>query len=270
MRKYVVWILCALLILSTVSALYGINYDAYSGQAGRERRATFDPYSRERYFGEGHVSTFGGFGSKGPVTGTIVGTGSKSAYSGVFNLDTNEFWSGDRRPSKTAKYDPNMRGFARMDVPVTLTPPGYADMVKNYPTGYTTLHIPQGTARVLSLSNVFKSAFKDRAQSAVYLQLRGIPPTAYDFRYKAWLYDEDADYWQSMGTIPFRGGIQSTASLDWEINRPVWMYDYVYVTKEPFPDEDPRPSDDVILMGEIDTPRSATYTQGYLAEVTVR
>ena len=57
--KYVAWIMCTLLLLSTVSALYGISYDTYSGQAARLRRADFDPYSRERYYGEGQVQTFG-------------------------------------------------------------------------------------------------------------------------------------------------------------------------------------------------------------------
>ncbi|MBW3019523.1 hypothetical protein KY329_05060 [Candidatus Woesearchaeota archaeon] len=270
MRKYLAWFLCMLLLASTVSALYGISYDSYGGQAARERRAFWDPYSRENYFPIDYVNTFGGFGSKGPVTGTVANTGSKSAYSGLFNLDTSEFWRQGRNPSRISNWDPNVRGFARLDTPVELHPPGYDTTQIVYPSGDTVYHEAEGTARILSLSNVVNSAFYDRPQGAVYMKIRGLPVVGEDFRYHAWLYDSELDFWQSMGTLDVRGQISSTASHEWSIFRPIWMYDWIFVTREPFPDENPGPSEEVVLEGAIDKPRSALFTQGYLPGVTIR
>lgn len=247
--------MCCLLVLTTVSALYGISYDTYSGQAARERRSTFDPYSRERYFGEGHVQTFGGFGSKGPVTGTLVGTGKKSAYSGTFNLDTDEFWRRSRSPGRISNWDPRVRGFSRMDVAVPLYP--YSFVERDYPTGAATgiNHLSKGTARVLSLSNSFNSAFYTREQGNVHMKLRELPPVSKEELFEAWLVDDDSEYFLSMGL--FNTGISGTASVDFSINRPLIGYDRIVVTKEVFPDRDPRPSNNVVLVGEIETPRSA-------------
>ena len=270
MRKYLAWILCFILAASTVSALYGISYDSYGGQAARERRAIWDPYSRDNYFSDTYVNPFGGYGSKGPVTGRVVGTGQKSAYSGSFNLDTSEFWRRARNPQVTSNYDPNMRGFARIDVAVKLYPPGFDVTTRIYPDVNGMYQFPEGTARVLSLSNVVNSAFYNRPQGSVLMAFRGMPVVGDDHRFQAWLYDADNDFWQSLGLLDVRGQISGTASHTWEIFRPIWMYDWVYVTREPFPDTDPRPSEEVILEGEIEKPRSALYTQGFLAGVTIR
>jgi len=258
--------MCSLLVLTTVSALYGISYDTYSGQAARERRSTFDPYSRERYFGEGHVQTFGGFGSKGPVTGTLVGTGAKSAYSGTFNLDTNEFWRRARSPGRISNWDPQMRGFSRIDVAVPLYP--YTFVERDYPTGELggTNHLTKGTARVLSLSNSQKSAFYSREQGSVHMKIRELVPASSEELFEAWLVDDESEYFLSMGL--FNTGIAGTASLDFSIHRPLIGYDRVVITKEPFPDRDPRPSNNVVLVGAIATQRSAGPSTPQ--EVTIR
>jgi hypothetical protein len=259
-----------LLIASSVSAIYGISYDSYGGQASAQRRAVWDPFSRENYFPQNYVPPLGGFGMKGPVTGTLVNTGAKSAYGGAFNLDTAEFWRRGRSPSRISNWDPNIRGFARIDVPVKLHPPGYEITTRVYPSTDTIYHQAEGTARVLSLSNVINSAFHDRPQGTVYMKIRGLPVVGENHRYRAWLYDTETNFWQSMGAMDVRGQISSTLSHDWEIWRPIWMYDWIYVTREPFPDTDPRPSEEVVLEGEIEKPRSALYTQGYLAGVMIR
>lgn len=265
MRKYIAWFLCALLLVSTVSALYGISYDTYSGQAARERRAYFDPFSRERYFGEAATQPpFGGFGMKGPVTGTLVGTGRKSAYSGTFNLDTDEFWRRSR--TRSSYYDPQMRGFSILDVPVPLYP--YAFLQREYPTSdwedYT--HLSKATARVLSLSNPYNSAFRKRPASEVHMKIRELAPLGTDAMYEAWLVDEESEYFQSMGL--FKLGIEGTGSLSWSITRPLVAFDKIVVTVEPFPDWDPRPSGEYALVGNIPKGRIALPQQG--PGVTIR
>lgn len=266
MKRIFVWFALLLLVFTSVSALYGISYDTYSGQAARERRAYYDPYSRERYFGENHVQTFGGFGSKGPVTGTLTNTGAKSAYSGTFNLDTDEFWHSFRGPSRVGANDPGMRGFDRMDKVVRLYP--YTFVQRDYPVGDPSSinHLSKATARVQSLSNSFYSAYKDRPQGIVMMKIRELPPLSSEELYEAWIVDEDSGYPLSMGL--FKTGIQGTASFDFEIRRPLMGFDTLVVTREPFPDYDPRPSNDIILVGFIEPPREQGYD--YVPEVTIR
>lgn len=264
MRKYVVWVICAILVMSSVSALYGISYDTYSGQAARERRAVFDPYSRDRYFGEGYIQPLGGFGMKGPVTGTLTNTGAKSAYSGMFNLDTAEFWRRSR--ARSSYFDPSMRGFSRLDVPVYMYP--FSFLEREYPEANMVdrNHLSKATARVLSLSNNYNSAFRKRPVSEIYMKIRELAPLNRDKLYEAWLIDDESEYFLSLGL--FNVGIAGTGSHDFSISRPIVGFDRVAITVEPFPDYDPRPSGEYALVGRI--PHSRTDEPMQPPEVTIR
>ena len=131
-------LLLALVLVSSFSvvALYESNYGGYSGAASRARRA-YDPFSRDQYFGESYRKPFGGFGMKGPISGRMVGTGQKSAYSGVFNLDTNDFSRQGRNPKRISNWDARFRGNNRLDV-VALWTSVDGVLEKQFPSGRAT------------------------------------------------------------------------------------------------------------------------------------
>lgn len=73
----------------------------------------------------------------------------------------------------------------------------------------------------------------------------------YDEIYEAWLVDLDTGYQLSLGlfTVDQDGGARFSFASDNYVN----PYDMVVITKEPYPDDDPRPSGDVVLLGYFDT-----------------
>jgi len=75
--------------------------------------------------------------------------------------------------------------------------------------------------------------------------------STYDEIYEAWLVDQDTGYQLSLGLfiVDQDGYTKFSFGSDNYAN----PYDMVVVTKEPYPDEDPRPSGDVMLVGYFDT-----------------
>ncbi len=75
--------------------------------------------------------------------------------------------------------------------------------------------------------------------------------SSYKEIYEAWLVDIDTGYQLSLGlfTVDQDGDERMTWSHPSYANN----YDMVVVTKEPYPDDDPRPSGDVVLVGYFDT-----------------
>jgi hypothetical protein len=206
---------------------------------------------------------FGGYGSKGPQTGTLIGTGSKSAYSGVFQLDTSAFQSQGRNPQKTSIYDPGMRGYSTIDKAVELYPLDATTISKDYIT-----RIPRGTARILSLGGIYGAGQNTEGpESRVLIQLIDVPPAAENEIYEAWLVDEESGYPLSLGLMQV--GIGGTARLNFEITRLLENFDYMLITKEPFPDINPTPGE-TVLFGEIPQPRTATTTPASWIPTTTR
>lgn len=75
--------------------------------------------------------------------------------------------------------------------------------------------------------------------------------STYDEIYEVWLVDLDTGYQLSLGlfTVDQSGSARFRFASDAYIN----PYDMVVITKEPYPDDDPRPSGDVVLLGYFDT-----------------
>ncbi len=73
----------------------------------------------------------------------------------------------------------------------------------------------------------------------------------YDKIYELWLVDMDTGYTLSLGifTVDSDGYAVFSYHQDSYVN----AYDAVVVTKESYPDEDPRPNGDVVLVGYFDT-----------------
>lgn len=75
--------------------------------------------------------------------------------------------------------------------------------------------------------------------------------TQYDEIYEAWLVDFDTGYELSLGL--FIVDADGYDKFSYVAESYVNPYDAVVVTKEDYPDNDPRPSGDVVLVGYFDT-----------------
>jgi hypothetical protein len=249
--KFAVAVLVTMLLAGTVLAIhdfqvYDYNIDSYTGQVGRDRRA-YDPYTRERYFGSDYDRQLVNYGMKGP-TNRVINTGAKSAFSSAFNFDTNTFSNRGRDPSYISNFDPDVRGFNRLDRYVDLLP--YSPVEQEFNFDET---LAKGTVRILSTGNQYGAGLnKAYPRSQIFLQARNLPPIGDGEIYEAWLLDAETEYALSLGLIKSGQGL--TSQLVWEIRRLVHMFDYVMITKEPYPDLDPSPGE-VVLFGDINKPR---------------
>ncbi len=259
--KIIFAVLMVMLLAGTVLAIhdwtvYDYNIDGYSGQVARERRQ-YDPYSRERYFGIDYNREFVNFGSKGP-TDRLIKTGAKSGFSSVFNLDTNTLSNRGRDPSKISNWDPGMLGFARLDASIDLLPYSPVEEVAAHEA-----ILAKGTARILSTGNQYGAGLnKPYPRSQIFVQAINLPPVGESEIYQAWLLDAETEYPLSVGLMKAGAGITGagyTSELIFEIRRLVHMFDYVMITREPFPDSDPGPGE-VILFGRIDPARTRLAT----------
>lgn len=94
-----------------------------------------------------------------------------------------------------------------------------------------------------------QSRYKNRMSGMVSTQ--NIEYLKNDEMYEAWLVDLDTGYQLSLGLfmVDQGGAVRFSFGSDNYVN----SYDLVVITKEPFPDDDPRPSGDVVLLGYFDT-----------------
>ena len=77
-----------------------------------------------------------------------------------------------------------------------------------------------------------------------------IPSYSRDYIFEVWLVDNETNYWLSMGvfdTIGRGSGELELSKGNWNLD----VYDDMVVTREPFPDNSPAPSREVVLKGSI-------------------
>jgi len=247
--KFAFSILIVLLLVGTVFALptwyvYDSNTGAYTGQIARDRRL-YDPNSRDRYFDEDYVWQYWNLGMKGP-NDRMANTGAKSAYSGVFNLDTNTFSNQGRDPGHISNWDPNVRGFARVDRAVDLLP--FSPIATTFSPEEK---LQRGVARVLSFGDAYGSTLNKAApKTQFFVQAINLPPLGENEIYEAWLFDAESEYPLSLGLMKTGSGL--SIQLYSQMSRMVYMFDSVMITREPYPDNDPNPSE-IVLWGDFAT-----------------
>jgi len=253
--KFAVVILLIMLLAVSVLAIhdfqvYDDNFYGYAGQLAKDRRV-YDPYTRERYFGADYQREFVNYGMKGP-THRVTNTGSKSGFSSVFNLDTNTFSNRGRDPSFISNFDPDIRGYARLDRAIDLLPYSPVEQL----VGYDQV-IARGVARILSTGNQYGAGLnKPLPRSQIFVNVQNLQPAEDGYVYEAWLTDDETEYALSIGIM--KSGIGLTSQINnMEIRRLVHMFEHVMVTKELYPDPDPSPGE-IILMGDINKPRIDT------------
>jgi hypothetical protein len=135
-------------------------------------------------------------------------------------------------------YDPRVQD-KTLDQFVYLTPPKPPVFARGYPHYY-----PRGTAKVQSLRSQYKPI------GHVVLQVKDLRPSIYDNSvYQAWLYDADSGYLLNLGQFLVEEG--NNARVHYSSTHYFDAYDFVLVTREPYNDPDPRPSNDEVLIGRI-------------------
>ncbi|MBS3148505.1 anti-sigma factor [Candidatus Woesearchaeota archaeon] len=261
--RHIISVIIFIVLLSgtIVVALNEAGFGGYSGYAGTQRRLD-DPYSRQQYFGEYYERQFVNFGSKGPSY-RILNTGSTSAFSSVFNLDTNTYTNQGRNPGRISNFDPNMRGFARLDRSVDLLPFEGPNTIIQGQAVYG-----KGTARIVSVGDAFGQGLnKAGPRTQVFISVTDLPPIGEGLLYEAWLVDEDSGYSLSLGSLV--PSVKLTFSGFIEFQRKVEMFESVMVTVEQYPDFDPTPGE-VVLWGDIGVTRTALSTSTSLFEDRLR
>ena len=252
MSKFAIAVFILMLLAVTVMAIsqdyqvYDDNFYGYTGQLARDRRY-YDPYTRERYFGSDYQRQLVNYGMKGPPN-RVLNTGSKSAFSSVFNVDTNSYSNRGRDPSYISNYDPGIRGYTRLDRTIYLLP---FEPIEQF-VGPKQV-IAKGTARILSTGDQYGAGLNQPYPSTqMIIQLINLQPAGDGYVYEAWLLDDETEYALSMGLL--KSGVGLTSQFTCQISRLVYMFDKVMITKEIFPDPDPGPGE-IVLMGDINKPR---------------
>ena len=160
-----------------------------------------------------------------------------------------------RNPSKMASYtDPGVMGYERMDTSVNLEPWDMGIQSRN-----NLVVFPRGTARILSQYGNYGSGGSETTPTGeLYIHARDLQPLGMNEKYEIWLFDADSGYSQSLGLV--YAGLGGTISEYIKMSKPFYYFDYVVVTKEPFPDPDPRPGP-VVLMGDINPARKINFEE---------
>jgi len=164
-------------------------------------------------------------------------------YRTPFEIENKGAYGQYQGPRRVVDYDPRVTGYLKIEEIVYLEPLDGPANIRGYPP-----YAPRGTARF----NTARSRYYPRGQ--VIIKVKDVPTSYSDgSAYEGWVYDEDSGYYLSLGIFKaIQGGVgvlyyRATNYLD--------HYDYVVITREPYPDTDPSPSDDIVLYGLIEKPR---------------
>ena len=98
-----------------------------------------------------------------------------------------------------------------------------------------------GTAAVRISSGI-------RETTTVRITTKDLPYLGRGGLYEAWLVDQESNYKQSIGV--FQSLLSGQTVLTYTIQDDLSAVDLVVITKEPFPDRDPRPGK-TVLLGEL-------------------
>ena len=175
-------------------------------------------------------------------------TGYDPNYKSPFPYEGSSIYTDPSRagPHRFTNIDVRVQRPKRIRFTAYMTPPGGTEP---YTRGFAP-YAPRGNARI------FSSMSRSNAVGEVRISTKDIEPSYKDNTvYEAWLFDADSGYRTSMGV--FEALFGGVSAFTYRITNYLEGYDYVIITKEPFPDPDPTPGE-VVLIGEIspNTPAS--------------
>lgn len=181
-------------------------------------------------------------------------TGYDPYYVSPFPYEGSSIYTDPTRagPHRITNLDVRVQAPKKIRCTVYLTPPGGH---KPYERGFAP-YAPRATARIYS------SMSRSNAVGEVIISTKDLAPSYKDNTvYEAWLFDAHSGYRTSLGV--FEAIFGGVGALNYRITNYLEGYDYVIITKEPFPDPDPTPGE-VVLIGEINpnTP-SSLYVQPF-------
>jgi len=210
-----------------------------------ETRYTYDPgtsvkrdivFSSNRYWMD-YVKPYGGYGSKGASRGSF---GMKGEEEGASNLPYNDWITRGSDPSRISNYYASARGYHIVNKYVELTSTDLSLVSRPQINGS-----PTGFARIISI----KPYQLGIPQGTVFFRTKDLPPLVPEYIYEAWLVDEDSGYSMSIGLFQ-PAGIGRVTTLEYTAVTPLWPFDAMMVTIEPFPDMNPLPNY-VVLEGPL-------------------
>jgi hypothetical protein len=135
-------------------------------------------------------------------------------------------------------YDPRVQTF-RIDTWVYLVPPQPPIFATGQPPFYQ-----RGTVKVKSTRSPYQPV------GSIMLQVKDLRASEMDNTYyQAWLFDSESGQYLNLGL--FDTGQGGVGTLETNLLTYFDPYDFVIVTREPRSDEDPRPSNDQVLIGKI-------------------
>lgn len=270
MRRWLVFVLVGIFVVNTLVVLAsrpsgaGDQVGAPGGMRLREERL-LSQYGRERYFGEGFKKPLFWYG----LTGASAGRGSplssfgRKGFTGGREKFTVSLNRQGRNPGRVSHFDSGYRGYRIMDEIVDLEP---------YIT-YTRSNFAEKPPRVKArLFSEQRNEGSGLPKSSVLLQALDLPVLNDYETYEVWLSDEESGYAFSLGFLrsTLRGGVTTSkiglsgglgGMLASDGKYDLTLYDTIVVTREPFPDENPLPSGDVVLIGNIPQRKTNEYTR---------
>lgn len=239
LKKAVVFVIVVSIILIASSIVFA---QEFLGGYSQVIRRFYDPFNRKVFFGQNYTKPYVSFGLKAASSGKGGQTTTYGA-AGVGNTKVpiaySSFAMYGRNPGAISRVSAGMRGYKTVDKVVELEPVSVNYVIKN-----NILSAPKGTARVLS--TLAKRA--TTPTGTVILQTADMPPLDAEEIYEAWLYDEDSDYSMSIGLLS--SSTSKLSRLTFNVNYNLELFDEIMVTKEFYPDLDPRPGEK-ILSGKI-------------------
>ena len=156
----------------------------------------------------------------------------------------------ERGIERVTNFDPRIQSFYSWNDVVSLEPPGAATVSVD---GYNAHRQPRGSAYI----STTRAYNPPTATGSISIKVKELDISQnYDTFFEAWLVDDETGYWLSLGlfnTDHFGNGILNTFLPERQrLYHNLDAYDAVIVTREPYPDVDPRPTDDVVLYGRIE------------------
>ena len=102
----------------------------------------------------------------------------------------------------------------------------------------------EGLAKISSIKD------RDNPRGQIRLYIDNLPVLEEDEVYEGWLVDTDTNYKLSLGIFTVKRS--GKAYLTFKTENYFDEYDSIVVTKEPFPDDNPGPSGEVVLIGDLE------------------
>ncbi len=217
--------------------------DEFLGGYSQVVRRFYDPFNRQVFFGQDYTKPYTSYGLKGASSGKGAAGAYGSKGTGIVGspLAYTSVTRYGRNPGHISRVSASVRGHKTVDRIVYLESQTVSYIIKN-----DIPYVPKGFARIIS--NIQET--QSYPTGSVVLEISDLPPLDVEEVYEAWLVDPDSGYHMSIGLL--NPGIGKLSRLTYDISYNLEAFKEIRVTQEFFPDLDPSPNGEVILIGIIE------------------